>query len=139
MITLFKRKGHNPVTKKTFWYAQWLRQAKVDLFHIAETMCRLGKHSAGSACAVLLDFPMYLKRELMESNEVELNGFGTFKLKVNGQAKENKDDLTTRSLTMDVVFEPTAEFLIELNEAKLQFERNKRGKSKDDSKKKTDA
>lgn len=133
MINLFKRKGHNPITKKIFWYAQWLKRARVDLYEIAENMCTYGCHSAGTTAAILLDFPNFLKHELLESNEVYLNGFGTFKLKANSPAKDTKEEVTTRDVTVEVVFEPTKEFIAQLKSASFKFDVNRRGKSKDDS------
>jgi hypothetical protein len=57
----------------------------------------------------------------MNGNAAKLPGLGTFKLKVQGKAKEKAEDVTAAGCTVQVVFEVDSALAAQLKDAKFQF------------------
>ena len=133
MITLIKKKGYNLKTKEVIYFPQWTRQATVNETQLAKRMSRGSTFSVGEVNGVLADFPQCIFDELLNGNEVSLEGLGTFKLKVSGKSQRDKKDVTSQGCKASVVFEPTAELTSRLNdEMEFRFvELPTRGKKKE--------
>lgn len=122
MITLLKKKGINPQTKEVIYYPQWTRQDTIDERNLAKRMSRGGTYSTGEAMGVMMDFPAYIMDELMNGNAVSVQGLGSFKLKVNGKSRADKDKVTTAGVQAEIVFEPDADLRARLlTEAEFKF------------------
>ena len=78
-------------------------------------------YSPGEITGMLVDFPKRVIRSLMNGNAAKLPGLGTFKLKVQGKAKENIDDVTSSGCTVQVVFDVDPVLAAQLKDAKFQF------------------
>lgn len=118
MINLIKKKGVNPQTKATLYFPQWTRIATVNKTQLAERMARGGTFSIGECEGIMSDFPQFICDELLNGNAVQINGLGTFKLKVSGRAKDNEKDVTSAGAKISVVFEPEAKLTSRLNDEK---------------------
>lgn len=122
MITLIKRKGVNPNTKEVIYYPQWTRQDTIDERNLAKRMSRGGTYSTGEAMGVMMDFPAFIMDELMNGNAVSVQGLGSFKLKVNGKSRADKDKVTTAGVQAEIIFEPDADLRARLlTEAEFKF------------------
>lgn len=118
MINLIKKKGINPQTKTVIFFPQWTRIATVSKSALAERMARGGTFSVGECEGIMSDFPQYICDELLNGNAVQIAGLGTFKLKVSGRAKTQKEDVTSAGAKISVVFEPEAKLTSRLNDEK---------------------
>ena len=118
MINLIKKKGINPQTKTVIFFPQWTRIATVSKSALAERMARGGTFSVGECEGIMSDFPQYICDELLNGNAVQIAGLGTFKLKVSGRAKAEKEDVTSAGAKISVVFEPEAKLTSRLNDEK---------------------
>lgn len=116
MINLIKKKGINPQTKTVIYFPQWTRVATVNKTQLAERMARGGTFSIGECEGVMSDFPQFICDELLNGNAVQIAGLGTFKLKVSGNAKAEKNDVTSAGAKIAVVFEPEAKLTSRLND-----------------------
>lgn len=116
MINLIKKKGINPQTKTVIYFPQWTRVATVNKTQLAERMARGGTFSIGECEGVMSDFPQFICDELLNGNAVQIAGLGTFKLKVSGKAKAEKNDVTSAGAKIAVVFEPEAKLTSRLND-----------------------
>ncbi|MDD5184754.1 MAG: HU family DNA-binding protein [Paludibacter sp.] len=85
----FKKKGYYPVVvrKKTV--------GMQELASRASTHCSLNKYEMEMAIKILIETIQF---ELLESNHVCLEGFGTFSLKAESRNVENPDDLRAESV-----------------------------------------
>ena len=120
VINLIKKKGVNPQTKATIYFPQWTRRSTDTAMELAEEMVG-STYSPGEITGMLVDFPKRVIRSLMNGNAAKLPGLGTFKLKVQGKAKENIDDVTTAGCTVQVVFDVDPVLASQLKDAKFQF------------------
>ena len=120
VINLIKKKGVNPLTKATIYFPQWTRRSTDTAMELAEEMVG-STYSPGEITGMLVDFPKRVIRSLMNGNAAKLPGLGTFKLKVQGKAKENIDDVTTAGCTVQVVFDVDPVLASQLKDAKFQF------------------
>lgn len=120
IINLIKKKGVNPQTKATIYFPQWTRRSTDTAMELAEEMVG-STYSPGEITGMLVDFPKRVIRSLMNGNAAKLPGLGTFKLKVQGKAKENIDDVTSAGCTVQVVFDVDPVLASQLKDAKFQF------------------
>ena len=120
VINLIKKKGVNPQTKATIYFPQWTRRSTDTAMELAEEMVG-STYSPGEITGMLVDFPKRVIRSLMTGNAAKLPGLGTFKLKVQGKAKENFDDVTSAGCTVQVVFDVDPVLASQLKDAKFQF------------------
>ena len=120
VINLIKKKGVNPQTKATIYFPQWTRRSTDTAMELAEEMVG-STYSPGEITGMLVDFPKRVIRSLMNGNAAKLPGLGTFKLKVQGKARENIDDVTTAGCTVQVVFDVDPVLASQLKDAKFQF------------------
>ena len=120
VINLIKKKGINPQTKTTIYFPQWTRRSTDTAMELAEEMVG-STYSPGEITGMLVDFPKRIVRSLMNGNAAKLPGLGTFKLKVQGKAKENIDDVTSAGCTVQVVFDVDPVLAAQLKDAKFQF------------------
>ena len=116
MITLIKKKGYSLKTKEEIYFPQWTRQAIVTETQMAKRMARGSTFSVGEIGGVLADFPQCIFDELLNGNEVSLEGLGTFRLKVSGKSQRDKKEVTSQGCKASVVFEPSAELTSRLND-----------------------
>ncbi len=116
MISLIKKKGINPNTKEELYYPRWTRQSTVHETTLAKRMARGSTFSVGEVNGVFSDFPQAIIDELLNGNAVEIAGLGTFKLKVSGKSRQKKEDVTTQSAKISVIFEPASELNSRLND-----------------------
>jgi predicted histone-like DNA-binding protein len=120
LINLIKKKGVNPQTKTTIYFPQWTRRSTDTAMELAEDMAG-STYSPGEITGMLVDFPKRIVRSLMNGNAAKLPGLGTFKLKVQGKAKEKAEDVTAAGCTVQVVFEVDSALAAQLKDAKFQF------------------
>ena len=120
VINLIKKKGVNPQTKATIYFPQWTRRSTDTAMELAEEMVG-STYSPGEITGMLVDFPKRVIRSLMNGNAAKLPGLGTFKLKVQGKAQENIDDVTSAGCTVQVVFDVDPVLAAQLKDAKFQF------------------
>ena len=120
LINLIKKKGINPQTKTTLYFPQWTRRSTDTAMELAEEMVG-STYSPGEITGMLVDFPKRIVRSLLNGNAAKLPGLGTFKLKVQGKAKENIDDVTSAGCTVQVVFDVDPVLASQLKDAKFQF------------------
>lgn len=120
VINLIKKKGVNPQTKATIYFPQWTRRSTDTAMELAEEMVG-STYSPGEITGMLVDFPKRVIRSLMNGNAAKLPGLGTFKLKVQGKAKENINDVTSAGCTVQVVFDVDPVLASQLKDAKFQF------------------
>ena len=78
-------------------------------------------YSPGEITGMLVDFPKRIVRSLMNGNAARLPGLGTFKLKVQGKAKADIDDVTSAGCTVQVVFDVDPVLASQMKDAKFQF------------------
>lgn len=122
MISLIKKKGINPQTKTTLYFPQWTRIATTTKTALAKIMARGSTFSVGEVEGTMTDFAQHICDELLAGNAVQIQGLGTFKLRVSGKARENIDDVTSQGATIAVVFDPDGELTQRLNnEKQFQF------------------
>jgi predicted histone-like DNA-binding protein len=120
VINLIKKKGVNPQTKATIYFPQWTRRSTDTAMELAEEMVG-STYSPGEITGMLVDFPKRVIRSLMNGNAAKLPGLGTFKLKVQGKAKDNIDDVTAAGCTVQVLFDVDPVLASQLKDAKFQF------------------
>ena len=120
LINLIKKKGTNPQTKAAIYFPQWTRRSTDTAMELAEEMVG-STYSPGEITGMLVDFPKRVIRSLMNGNAAKLPGLGTFKMKVQGKAKENIDDVTSAGCTVQVVFDVDPVLASQLKDAKFQF------------------
>ena len=120
LINLIKKKGINPQTKQTLYFPQWTRRSTDTAMELAEEMVG-STYSPGEITGMLVDFPKRIVRSLMNGNAAKLPGLGTFKLKVQGKAKEKEEDVTSAGCTVQVVFDVDPVLAAQLKDAKFQF------------------
>ena len=120
LINLIKKKGINPQTKTTLYFPQWTRRSTDTAMELAEEMVG-STYSPGEITGMLVDFPKRIVRSLMNGNAAKLPGLGTFKLKVQGKAKEKEEDVTSAGCTVQVVFDVDPVLAAQLKDAKFQF------------------
>jgi len=116
MITLIKKKGYSLKTKEVIYFPQWTRQAVVTESQMAKRMARGSTFSVGEIGGVLADFPQCIFDELLNGNEVSLEGLGSFKLRISGKSQRDKKEVTSQGCRASVVFEPAAELTSRLND-----------------------
>ena len=122
MINLIKKKGANPQTKEVIYFPQWTRVATTTKTRLAKIMARGSTFSVGEVDGVITDFAQYICDELLDGNAVEIQGLGTFKLRVSGKAKEKIEDVTSQGADISVLFTPDADLTLRLNsEKEFQF------------------
>jgi predicted histone-like DNA-binding protein len=120
LINLIKKKGINPQTKTTLYFPQWTRRSTDTAMELAEEMVG-STYSPGEITGMLVDFPKRIVRSLLNGNAAKLPGLGTFKLKVQGKAKEKEEDVTAAGCTVQVVFDVDPVLAAQLKDAKFQF------------------
>ena len=120
LINLIKKKGINPQTKTTLYFPQWTRRSTDTAMELAEEMVG-STYSPGEITGMLVDFPKRIVRSLLNGNAAKLPGLGTFKLKVQGKAKEKEEDVTSAGCTVQVVFYVDPVLAAQLKDAKFQF------------------
>ena len=120
LINLIKKKGINPQTKTTLYFPQWTRRSTDTAMELAEEMVG-STYSPGEITGMLVDFPKRIVRSLLNGNAAKLPGLGTFKLKVQGKAKEKEEDVTAAGCTVQVVFDVDPVLADQLKDAKFQF------------------
>ena len=118
MISLIKKKGVNPQTKEVIYFPQWTRVSTIRETQLAKRMARGSTFSVGEVNGVFADFPQSIIDELLNGNAVNIDGLGTFKLKVSGKSQKDIKAVTTAGCKISVVFEPAAELNSRLNDEK---------------------
>ena len=122
MISLIKKKGINPNTKGTLYFPQWTRVSTIRKTALAKIMARGSTFSVGEVDGMMTDFAQYICDQLLAGNAVDIEGLGTFKLKVSGKSKEKIEDVTSADATIAVLFNPDEELTQRLNtEKEFQF------------------
>lgn len=104
----------------TIYFPQWTRRSTDTALELAEEMVG-STYSPGEITGMLVDFPKRIVRSLMNGNAAKLPGLGTFKLKVQGKAKEKEEDVTSAGCTVQVVFDVDHVLAAQLKDAKFQF------------------
>lgn len=120
VINLIRKKGINPQTKTTLYFPQWTRRSTDTAMELAAEMDG-STYSQGEVVGVLTDFPKRILRSLMNGNAAKIPGLGTFKLRVQGKAKENIDDVTAQGCRAQVIFDVDPKLAAELADAKFAF------------------
>ncbi len=115
MINVIKKKGINPKNGETLYRIQWTRVSTSDEKKMARIMARTGAYSVGVTSGVLIDFPQFFVDELLNGNAVQIDGLGTFKLKVSAATSADPEKLTTRGAKVEMVFEPDVDLHTRLN------------------------
>ena len=132
MITLIKKKGYSLKTKEVIYFPQWTRQAVVTESQMAKRMARGSTFSVGEIGGVLADFPQCIFDELLNGNEVSLEGLGSFKLRISGKSPRDQKEVTSQGCRASVVFEPAAELTSRLNdEMEFRFVKLPKTREKD--------
>ncbi len=122
MISLIKRKSTNPQTKETIYYPRWTRLATITKTALAKIMARGSTFSTGEVEGVMTDFAQHIFDQLLAGNAVQIDGLGTFKLKVSGPSAATARGVTAAGATAGVVFVPEPALVSRLNdEAEYQF------------------
>jgi len=122
MISLIKRKSTNPQTKETIYYPRWTRLATITKTALARIMARGSTFSTGEVEGVMTDFAQHIFDQLLAGNAVQIEGLGTFKLKVSGKSATTAKAVTSAGITANVVFVPEDSLTSRLNdEADYQF------------------
>ena len=122
MISLIKMKGMNPQTKGTIYFPQWTRFATINKTTLAKIMARGSTYSTGEVEGVMTDFAQHIFDQLLAGNAVQIEGLGTFKLKVSGKSATTAKAVTSAGITANVVFVPEDSLTSRLNdEADYQF------------------
>ncbi len=122
MISLIKMKGMNPQTKGTIYFPKWTRMATVTKTALAKIMARGSTYSTGEVEGVMTDFAQHIFDQLLAGNDVQIDGLGTFKLKVSGKSAATAKAVTSAGATVGVVFTPEDTLTSRLNdEADFQF------------------
>ena len=122
MISLIKMKGMNPQTKGTIYFPKWTRMATITKTALAKIMARGSTYSTGEVEGVMTDFAQHIFDQLLAGNAVQIDGLGTFKLKVSGKSATTAKAVTSAGATVSVVFTPEDTLTSRLNdEADFQF------------------
>lgn len=122
MISLIKKKGMNPQTKEVIYFPQWTRVATATKKSLAKIMARGSTFSVGEVEGTMTDFSQHICDELLAGNAVQIDGLGTFKLKVSGKARTKMEEVTSAGATIAVTFEPDGDLTQRLNtEREFQF------------------
>lgn len=122
MIELIKKKGVNPQTKEVIYYAKWTRHETVDKEELSEIMARTSTFSVGEVGGLIVDFSQQICDQLLAGNAVNVQGLGTFKLRVSCKAQTVKDDVTSQGAKVDVLFDPDVKLTKRLNaDSKFKF------------------
>jgi predicted histone-like DNA-binding protein len=122
MIDLIKQKGINPQTKQEIFFPRWTRVATTDNMSLAGRVARGETFSKGDVAGVTAALPEYIIDELLNGNAVQLDGMGTFKLRVSGKSDADKEKVTSAGIKIEVVFTPAANLQSRIqNEAKFRF------------------
>ena len=122
MISLIKIKGTNLWTKEKIYYPRWTRFATINKTALAKIMARGSTYSTGEVEGVMTDFAQHIFDQLLAGNAVQIEGLGTFKLRVNGKSATTAKAVTSAGVTASVVFVPEDSLTSRLNdEATYQF------------------
>lgn len=122
MISLIKKKGINPNTRETLFFPQWTRIATTTKTKLAKIMARGSTFSVGEVEGTMTDFAQHICDELLAGNAVQIDGLGTFKLKVTGKSKAKMEEVSSAGAQIAVVFEPDLDLTARLNtERQFQF------------------
>lgn len=130
MIDIIIKKGTNPKTHEPVYFPIRKKCEVETIADLAETMSRGSTFSVGECVGIFTDIPHYIIDSLLNGNEVHIEGFGTFKLKVEGPAQKDKHDIHSRNFRVSLVFEPE-EFLAKLIQRKSEFNIVELAKSKE--------
>ena len=120
VINLIKKKGINPQTKQVIYFPQWTRRSTDTAMELAEQMDG-STFSQGEITGMLVDFPKRILRSLMNGNAAKIPGLGTFKLKVQGKAKDKIEDVSSAGCVAQVVFDVDPVLAAQLSDCKFQF------------------
>ena len=120
VINLIKKKGINPQTKQVIYFPQWTRRSTDTAMELAEQMGG-STFSQGEITGMLVDFPKRILRSLMNGNAAKIPGLGTFKLKVQGKAKDKIEDVSAAGCVAQVVFDVDPVLAAQLSDCKFQF------------------
>lgn len=122
MITLQKHRRKDPNTKKFVFYPRWKKNGKVTKSQLAEIAARQSTFSKGEIEGQYTDFPQYIVDQVLQGNEVYLEGFGTFYPHVSGPSHENPGKITTEGLEITIRFKPDKSLQSRLDtESKFKF------------------
>lgn len=106
MIRLIKRKGFNRQTKKVLYYPRWTSRGKITKTELAEIMARQSTFSVGEVEGIMTDFSQHICDQLLDGNEVQVDGLGSFRLKVSCKSQDDARELSAQGADVSVVFEP---------------------------------
>lgn len=115
MISLIRKKGSHPQTKKTLHWLQWTSISTTTKTALAKIMARNSTFSVGEVEGIMSDFSQYICDELLHGNSVEIQGLGKFMLKVRCNSCERVKDLNAEDATVNMVFVPDPEIKNRLN------------------------
>ena len=122
MIALIKRKGDKPGTDAPLYFPRWTSLGTVTKKELAKKMARSSTYSVGEVEGILTDFSQFICDALLEGQTVDIDGLGTFRLKVNGRSQKSAKEVTTEGLTTDVRFTPAPDLRLRLDtEGEFQF------------------
>lgn len=122
MITLIKRKGDKPGTDEPLYFPRWTSMGTVTKKDLAKKMARNSTYSVGEVEGILTDFSQFICDALLEGQTVDIDGLGTFRLKVSGQSQPDAKNVTTEGVTTDVRFAPDPDLRQRLDtESEFQF------------------
>ncbi len=89
---------------------------------LARIMARGSTFSTGEVEGVMTDFAQHIFDQLLAGNAVQIDGLGTFKLKVSGPSATTARGVTATGVTAGVTFVPEPALVSRLNdEAQFQF------------------
>ena len=106
MISLLRKKGWNPQSKKTVYWLQWTRVATVTKTALVRIMSRGSTFSVGEVEGIMTDFSQHICDQLLDGNEVQVDGLGSFRLKVSCKSQDDARELSAQGADVSVVFEP---------------------------------
>lgn len=122
MISLIKKKGVNPQTKEVIYYGQWTREETIDKSALSEIMARGSTYSVGEVEGLITDFAQHICDQLLGGNAVEIQGLGTFKLRVSTSSKSKIEDVTSKGAIVNVNFTPDVNLSMRLqNKSEFKF------------------
>lgn len=104
------RKVQNKITgslSEGKWYAKAVSLATVDTKGLAEEISHSTTVTRADIMAVIIELVESMKRHLLSSEKVQLDGLGSFRVGIKSVATENKDDFNaTKIRGYRVIFAP---------------------------------
>ena len=102
--------GNIIVDEKLRYYAKAKQSGVVDIKRIANDISKYCTLTTPDIIAVLQSFLEKFPEYLMDSQRVNLQPFGSYKLALNANSQENKEDVTAKTINgVRVLFTPSVD------------------------------